>query len=216
MDHGIYYAGSFFDTPFLLSLVCFVFIASFGPSLDPREDATPNRELIHGVWTSRLAMLAILSVPVIALVALFSRNTPPAVQLFRLRLVFGAMFLLGALVYWKLNLSTNELVRLVHLTRDSIENLKAVQEQVSHSQKLAALGRLAAGAAHEISNPLTAILGYAELLVDIPSLSPEDRTNAKSIQQQVHRAQAAVVSLRNTLRQNSPAASMGVDKKTAS
>ena len=216
MDHGIYYAGSFFDTPFLLSLVCFVFIASFGPSLDPKEDATPNRELIHGVWTSRLAMLAILSVPVIALVALFARNTPPAVQLFRLRLLFGAMFLLGALVYWKLNLSTNELVRLVHLTRDSIENLKSVQEQVSHSQKLAALGRLAAGAAHEISNPLTAILGYAELLVDIPSLSPEDRTNAKSIQQQVHRAQAAVVSLRNTLRQNSPAASMGVDKKTAS
>lgn len=216
INRGLYYAGSLFDTPFFLSLVSFVFIACLGPSLEPKEDATPNRELVQGVWTSRIAMLAILSVPVIALLGLYGKSTPSAVQLFRLRLVFGAMFFLGALVYWKLNLLARELVRLVHLTHDSIENLKSVQQQISHSQKLAALGRLAAGATHEISNPLTAILGYSELLVDIPSLSPEDRTNAKSIQQQVHRAQAAVVSLRNTLRQNSPVAPMLVDKKPAS
>src|SRR3974390_1275553 len=215
IDRGLYYAGGIVDTPFLLSLVCFVFIASFGGSLEPRDDATPNRELIQGVWTSRIAMLATLSIPVIAALGLFARNTPSAVELFRLRLVFGAMFLLGVLVYGKLSLLARELVRLVHLTHDSIENLKSVEEQVSHSQKLAALGRLAAGAAHEISNPLTAILGYAELLVDIPMLSQEDRVSAKSIQQQVHRAQAAVVSLRNTLRQNSPVATL-VDKNTTS
>jgi signal transduction histidine kinase len=216
IDRGLYHAGGFFDTTYLLALVCFVFIASFGPSLDPKDDTTPNRELIQGVWTSRIAMLAILSIPVIAALGLFAKNTTPAIELFRLRLVFGAMFLLGALVYWKLNLLAHELVRLVHLTHDSIENLKSVEQQVSHAQKLAALGRLAAGAAHEISNPLTAILGYAELLVDIPSLSPEDRTNAKSIQQQVHRAQAAVVSLRNTLRQNAPATLRLVDEQPAS
>jgi signal transduction histidine kinase len=199
INRGLYYAGGFFDTPFFLSLVSFVFIASLGPSLEPKEDAIPNRELVQGIWTSRIAMFAILSVPVISLLGLRGKDTPWTVQLFRLRLVFGAMFLLGALVYWKLNLLARELVRLVHLTHDSIENLKSVQQQVSHAQKLAALGRLAAGAAHEISNPLTAILGYSELLVDVPSLSPEDRTNAKFIQQQVHRAQAAVVSLRSTL-----------------
>jgi hypothetical protein len=215
IDRGLYNAGGFFDTPFLLSLVCFVFIAFFGGTLEPRDDATPNRELIQGVWTSRIAMLAIVSVPVIAALGLFARNSPSTVELFRLRLVFGAVFLLGVLVYWKLNLLAGELVRLVRLTHDSIENLKSVQEQVSHSQKLAALGRLAAGAAHEISNPLTAILGYAELLVDIPSLSQEDRANAKLIQQQVHRAQAAVVSLRNTLRRNCPGATL-VDKNTTS
>ena len=216
INRGLYYAGGFFDTPFFLSLVSFVFIASLGPSLEPREDAIPNRELVQGIWTSRIAMFAILSVPVIALLGLRGKDTPWAVQLFRLRLVFGAMFLLGALVYWKLNLLARELVRLVHLTRDSIENLKSVQQQVSHAQRLAALGRLAAGAAHEISNPLTAILGYSELLIDVPSLSPEDRTNAKSIQQQVHRAQAAVVSLRNTLKQNSPVTPALLDKKPAS
>lgn len=216
IDRGWYYAGGFFDTPFFLSLVCFVYIACLGPSLEPKEDARPNRELIQGVWTSRIAMFAILSVPVIALLGLHARNIAPAVQLFRLRLVFGAMFLLGALVYWKLNLLANELVRLVRLTHASIENLKLVQQQVLHSQKLAALGRLAAGAAHEISNPLTAILGYSELLIDIPLLSTEDRANARSIQQQVYLAQAAVVSLRNTLKQNSTGAAVLVDKKASS
>jgi len=135
---------------------------------------------------------------------------------FRLRLVFGSMFLLGTLVYWKLSLLSRELVRLVHLTRDSIENLNTVQRQVGQSEKFVALGRLAAGAAHEISNPLTAILGYSELLSDVSSLSEQDRQGAQHIREQVHRAQAAVASLRNTLRQNSPSPSLVLDKKSVS
>jgi len=102
---------------------------------------------------------------------------------------------------------------LVQLTRESIENLNAMQEQVNHSEKLAALGRLAAGAAHEISNPLTAIFGYSELLTDIPALTLRDRADAQLIQQQVHRAQDAVNSLRSSLRQNAPTNSVVVDKR---
>ena len=126
-------------------------------------------------------MLGMISLPVIALLGLFARNIPAGVAMFRLRLVFGAMALLGALVYWKFNLLALELRQSVQLTRDSIENLSAVQQQVTHSEKLVALGRLAAGAAHEISNPLTAIFGYSELLTDIPTLTPEDRANGELI-----------------------------------
>jgi len=104
------------------------------------------------------------------------------------------------LAFWKLNLLARELAHLVNLTHASIENLKSVQSRITQSQKFAALGRLAAGATHEISNPLTAILGYSELLADIPALSADDRENAQVIQQQVHRAQSAVNSLRNSLR----------------
>jgi signal transduction histidine kinase len=110
------------------------------------------------------------------------------------------MFLMGTLAFWKLNLLSRELVRLVNLTHRSVENLQKVQNRIAQSQKLAALGRLAAGATHEVSNPLTAILGYSELLADLPALSAEDRQCAQEIQAQVHRAQAAVISLRNTLR----------------
>jgi signal transduction histidine kinase len=201
IDTERYYAGSFYDTPFVLAIYLFTPIAALGSSLQPAADSTPNRELHHAVWTARLAMLGTLSLPVIGFVGLYQQNLPPAVTAFRLRLIFGAMLGLGTLVYWKFNLLARQLRYLVRLTRESIENLNAVQEKVNQSEKLSALGRLAAGAAHEISNPLTAIFGYSELLTDIPSLTAEDRANAQLIQQQVHRAQDAVNSLRNSLRQ---------------
>jgi signal transduction histidine kinase len=200
IDRGTYYAGSFYDTPFLLSLFLVTVVATFGPSLEPEEDKTPNREINQSLWTARVAMVAILSLPVIALFGSFEKRVPEDVGAFRLELVFGAMLVLSGLVFWKLTLLARELRRLVRLSQASLQNLKSVQAQITHSQKLAALGRLAAGATHEISNPLTAILGYSELLTDIPSLSPPDRQSAQTIQKQVHLAQAAVNSLRNSLR----------------
>lgn len=200
IDSGVYYSGSFYDTPFLISLLLVTVVATFGPSLQPEEDKTANREINQSLWTARIAMVAILSLPVIALVGSFEKNVPEDVNAFRLRLVFVAMLLLSGLVFWKLTFLARELRRLIRLSQASLENLKSVQARVAHSQKLAALGRLAAGATHEISNPLTAILGYSELLTDIPSLSPPDRESAQIIQKQVHRAQAAVNSLRDSLR----------------
>jgi signal transduction histidine kinase len=200
INRGVYYSGSFFDTPFFLSLVAFTFAGCYGNNLEPAQELQADRELQQSVWTARVAMIAILSLPMVALFGFYESNVPHAVAAFRLRLVFGAMFVLGALVFWKLNLLAGELAHLVSLTHTSIENLKSVQNRITQSQKLAALGRLAAGATHEISNPLTAILGYSELLGDIPSLSASDRENAQIIQQQVHKAQSAVNSLRSSLR----------------
>jgi len=216
IDSNIYYAGSFFDTPFVFAIYLFTPIAALGPALQPCPDLKPNRELLQSVWTARFAMLGILSLPLIALLGLYQQAVPPEVAAFRLRLVFGAMSVLGALVYWRFNLLARELNHLVQLTRDSIARLNTVQQQVNQSEKLVALGRLAAGAAHEISNPLTAIFGYSELLTDLPSLTPEDRANALLIQQQVHQAQAAVNSLRDSLRQNAPAPALFIEKKPAS
>jgi len=200
IDTGSYYASSFYDTPFFLSLVLITVTASLGPSLQPVEDQNPNREINQSLWTARMAMGAIVTLPVIALFGTFEKTIPANVADFRLRLVFGAMLLLSGLVFRKLTLLARELVHLVHLSQASLENLRSVQAQVTHNEKLTALGRLAAGAAHEISNPLTAILGYSELLTDVPSLASSDRESALIIQQQVHRAQAAVNSLRATLR----------------
>jgi signal transduction histidine kinase len=213
IDTERYYAGSFYDAPFVFAIYLFTPVAALGATLHPVPDSTPNRELRHSVWTARLAMLGILSLPVIGFIGLYQQNLPPVVTAFRLRLVFGAMLALGALVYWKFNQLARQLRHLLQLTRESIESLNAVQEQANHSEKLAALGRLAAGAAHEISNPLTAIFGYSELLTEIPSLTPEDRASAQLIQQRVHRAQDAVNSLRNSLRQGSPTNSVLIDKK---
>jgi PAS domain S-box-containing protein len=48
----------------------------------------------------------------------------------------------------------------------NITQLKAMQEQLNHTQKMESVGRLAAGVAHEINTPLGIILGYAQILLE--------------------------------------------------
>lgn len=56
--------------------------------------------------------------------------------------------------------------------------LKAqTQKQINQNEKLASIGRLAAGVAHEINNPLTGVLTFAHLLREKPTGDPEQTRN---------------------------------------
>lgn len=65
---------------------------------------------------------------------------------------------------------------------------RLLREQLLHSQKMEAMGRLAGGVAHDFNNLLTAISGFAELVVD--TLGPEDprRSDMAEIQKAAERA----------------------------
>ncbi|MCA1827095.1 MAG: two-component sensor histidine kinase [Myxococcales bacterium] len=49
-------------------------------------------------------------------------------------------------------------------TREQIDELRAAREEVVRAERLASVGRLAAGVAHEVGNPVAALIGYASLM----------------------------------------------------
>src|SRR5689334_17016309 len=68
------------------------------------------------------------------------------------------------------------------------EELQSLQRQVIRQERLAAVGQLVSGVAHEINNPLQAILGFAELLQMQPDVPDSVKTDLRLIQKESARA----------------------------
>lgn len=99
--------------------------------------------------------------------------------------------------------NTIEKVRLYEETRRAYDDLTRTQEQLLQSEKMSALGQMISGVAHELNNPLTAILGYAQLLEDEP-LEPRHREYLDKIFKQAHRTHRIVQNLLSFARQRKP------------
>jgi two-component system NtrC family sensor kinase len=78
---------------------------------------------------------------------------------------------------------------------EDISERKRLQEQVIRSDKLAAIGTMVSGVAHEVINPLTGAIGRAELLLRGP-LENELRSDVEVIRSEIHRA---ITTLRDLL-----------------
>ena len=71
-------------------------------------------------------------------------------------------------------------------------DLREVQESLLRSEKLAALGRVAAGIAHEIGNPIGAIIGYLDLLRRKPVADEDVRDSLARIEAEAWRINAII------------------------
>ena len=196
---NVYYTGSLYDLPLAASMGWISVIGVLAQDLRPQQDPAPPAKR-HGVWVARLGMMVILSLPVLAAVSVFDDAAPPRVRNFRLVVTLITMIAMGGIVFLRQHLLDRELIRLLHSSEESYRDLQRLQAQLIQSEKLASLGQLVGGAAHELNNPLTAMLGYSELLAE-SGLTEEQRSLASKIAQQVRRARVLISSLLNFSRQ---------------
>ena len=94
--------------------------------------------------------------------------------------------------------------RLYLETRQAYDNLRRTQEQLLHSEKLAAVGQLISGVAHELNNPLTAILGYSQLLTASGEVGDRALGYVDKLYKQTQRTHRIVQNLLSFARQHKP------------
>jgi signal transduction histidine kinase len=86
-------------------------------------------------------------------------------------------------------------VQSVLIIAHDVTATKRMEEQLYHTEKLASLGQLAAGVAHEINNPMAIILGYADMLLEKTEENSKEYKILKTIERQGNNCKRIVENL---------------------
>jgi signal transduction histidine kinase len=211
LARNAYYSGSLYDIPLACAMSWLTWIGLRSKPTKPQTDVRET-STTYGVWIARFGMIAVFSLPLIGAWAISESAAPSPVRVFRLALTLFAALVMGILVFVRQHLLDRELNSLLAHSRDSVVNLKRLQAQILQSERLASVGQLVGGAAHELNNPITAMLGYSDLLLGT-KLTSEQEPLAAKIGQYVRRTKSLVASLISFARQG-PALKTPVDLNT--
>jgi signal transduction histidine kinase len=194
LARGTYYSGSLYDVPLVAAIVWMAAMA-----LSARNWNLQVEEFkLNPRWKKvvpRMAMLAILSLPALGLWTVWFDPSPAQDRVFRIYTVLTGMLLLGVFVFLSQYAQDQKLMGLLQESRVAFETQKKLQIQLVQKEKLASLGTLVAGAAHEIDHPLTAIMNSSEQLWAQEQLSDEQNTLLRKIVNHAQRSRDLVANL---------------------
>jgi PAS domain S-box-containing protein len=100
--------------------------------------------------------------------------------------------------------TTIDKAELLQETQEAYQSLRHAQEQLLQSEKMAAVGQLISGVAHELNNPLTAILGYTQLLKSGEVSAGRSPEFIEKVHKQAQRTHRIVENLLSFGRQHKP------------
>jgi diguanylate cyclase (GGDEF)-like protein len=109
IERGTYFTGSWYDVAYCGSFAGFTAVALLGRGLSSAAEATENDRFAS--WVSNVAMIAVLSLPVIAGTALLHSGIPPRVARFRVLVTLATMLAMAFLTFVKQYRLNQELKR---------------------------------------------------------------------------------------------------------
>jgi len=111
----------------------------------------------------------------------------------------------GTLGYFSISLSPmrdeQDAVNSVVVVMTDITDAALLQAKLAHAERMATIGRLVSGVAHEVNNPLAAILGFTDLLIENPEIPASAHESLEIILQETQRTKHIVQDLLSFARQ---------------
>src|SRR5499427_9379728 len=111
----------------------------------------------------------------------------------------------GTLGHFSISLSPmrdeQDAVNSVVVVMTDITDAALMQAKLAHAERMATIGRLVSGVAHEVNNPLAAILGFTDLLIENPQVPENAREDLQIILQETQRTKDIVQDLLSFARQ---------------
>ena len=155
---GQYVAGGLWDVLWMAPFAVMALAAgiAFDEKLFEPADEEPQRAGLPVV--SMIAITLLVAIPAIDEIARRLFVVSPETGLLRTRLALAMMIPFGVVVVVREFLSRRALI-------GATQELVTTREQLVQKEKLAAVGQLVSGVAHELNNPLQGVLGYAELML---------------------------------------------------